>query len=153
MAQVFIKCSTRFLVCQDILVDGFMMELDNPLFFQPAGDLFRTPILLNIVLDELFDFIRELDGLRLLFMTLFGQTSIGLLVPVAPLSCIAAYLSRKTCFGNVPAPLQFGSSKCPLCAQSRYNVFRQDLGVYSSFVASVNSLVTVYLAPKSCLSL
>jgi hypothetical protein len=37
------------------------MELDHPLFFQPASDLFRTPILLNIASDELFDVIRELD--------------------------------------------------------------------------------------------
>ncbi len=88
---MFIKCPTRVLVCQDILVDGFMMEVDNPILFQPARDLFRTPILLKIAIDELFDFIGEFDGLGLVFMAFFGQT-VGLIVPVSPLSCIAAYL-------------------------------------------------------------
>ena len=35
-----------------------------------------------------------------------------------------------------PSSLQFGSWKCPLSAQFRYDVFLQDLGVHSSFVAS-----------------
>ena len=63
MAQVFIKCPARLLVCQDILVNGVMMELDNPLFFQPASDLFWTPILLKIAIDERFvSMIMIIDG-------------------------------------------------------------------------------------------
>ena len=68
-----------------------MMEVDNPIFFQPASDLFRTPILLKIAVDEQFDFSCQLDGLGLVFMALCGQT-IGLLVPIPSLSAIAAYL-------------------------------------------------------------
>lgn len=68
-----------------------MMELNNPIFFQPASDLFRTPIFLQIAINELFDFIREFDCFGLVFMASFGQP-VGLFVPLSPLSCIAAYL-------------------------------------------------------------
>ena len=83
VTQVFIKRPASLLVCQDIPVDGFMMELGNPIFFQPASDLFRAPILLKIAIDEQHEFICELDGLGLVFMVLFGQ-SIGLFVSVSP---------------------------------------------------------------------
>ncbi len=75
------------------------MELDNPLFFQPASDLIRTPILLKIARDELFDFGSDLDGLGVVFMASFGQ-AIDLFVPVSPLPTIAADLLGEGALGS-----------------------------------------------------
>ena len=36
--------------------------------------------------------------------------------------------------------------------EALYNIFLQDVGGYSSFVASVNCLVAVYFTPMSCLN-
>ena|GEM_PF-150277 len=48
--------------------------------------------------------------------------------------------------------MQFHSEKSPFLIRFLYNVFLQDVGVYSSFVASVNCLVAVYCTPMSCLN-
>jgi hypothetical protein len=78
-----------------------MMELDNPIFFQPASDLVRTPILLKIAIDERHEFICELDGLGLVFMALFGQ-SIGLLCRY-PLSPLMRFISRERVLWERPS--------------------------------------------------
>jgi len=103
VTQVLIQRPARFLVCQYILVDSFMMKLDDPIFFEPASDLFRTPILFNTALDQLFDFSYELDSLGLVFMALSGQT-LGLFVAVS-LCPVLRLISRERVLWERPSAL------------------------------------------------
>ena len=48
--------------------------------------------------------------------------------------------------------LPFYFEKFPFLIRCLYNIFLQDVGGYSSFVASVNCLVAVYFTPMSCLN-
>ncbi len=144
--QMFIQCPSGLFVGLHRLVKGFMMELDKTLFFRSTCDLFMTPILLKLAVDEQFYFIRELDGLGLAFMTFFSQPIVLCPAVGGDISAVryCGLSPVRGCFRNATAPLQFNSSMCQLCAQSRYSIFRRDLGVHSSLLASVNNWVSVY---------
>lgn len=125
------------------------MEGDDAISLQSARNLLGTPVLLKMLINKSLDLLCQLGRLWLMLMALPGPYHPpGDADSLSALYCVLILVTG--CFVLVPARLLFHSLMCPIFAQIRYNAFLQDSGVYSSFVASVNGLVTVYSTPGSC---
>ncbi len=52
VSKMLIECSSRFFVCQNVLMNRFMMKRNDALSFQAARRLFRASVLFHVVVDE-----------------------------------------------------------------------------------------------------
>ncbi len=52
VSKMLIECSSRFFVCQNVLMNRFMMKRNDALSFQAPCHLFRAPAFFYAVVDE-----------------------------------------------------------------------------------------------------
>jgi hypothetical protein len=102
-AKVQVQFATNLLVLQYVLVDRFMADTGFAFLFQPAADLFGTPLLFQHRRDAARQFRGQLDGFGFLGMPLLGLP-IRLLVTVAALPRVAGEFSAEGRLGAPPIP-------------------------------------------------